>query len=143
MSLVSVDRLTRDLLLAYRNEDEVGLLVNSKEREIYIIGKDTYHAAVALEVLETTKSEIRRNPYLSSHLVSSHIVLDGKYVEQVITGLGSLEKNLGVGHTQRQLNLAHRLAVAFVDEGNIQKSDTFQARIACPHILRPKSRQKQ
>ncbi len=136
MSLISVDRLTRRLVKLYNNEEGLRLIVNSDTKEIFVVDIEMYHYEVASEILEMTKFDIKKRPYLASYLVSSCIDIANYEIHGVLTGFGSLEVKLAVSHTKNQLKSAHGTVLDFIDAGQLSRSNDYKEKITLPKKIK-------
>ena len=142
MTLIGVERLTRALVRVYHDEQGLRLLVNTNSKELFIVEKDSTHLELAYELLEMTRHELKRHPYVASHLVSSCVEIIEKKVYGIVTGMGGLETGLKVGHTKYQLNSAHKLVLGFVDNGNFARSEEYSELIKSPKIIKEQKQVK-
>lgn len=130
MVLTIPKKLTPALLNVFLDDkDELRLIVNTEKQKLYLIRKKSYHAEVASEILGVEESDIVKNPEIASHLVSSMIRIVNNKVDYVVTGMGSLELICKVKHTREQLQLAHELVIAFVNDGLLEIDETFRDNI--------------
>ncbi len=88
---------------------------------ILMVPKDSEHIDFAAIVLNTTPDDIRQEPSVAAHLVP--VVLEftpnHDFVTGMLTGTSGMEIAFGVKHTKEQLDRAHGMAVAFVQNGDV------------------------
>jgi len=131
MKLRKIDSLKQSLInnksfFPRKKEDQLCLLVNTENKEIYAVPVEEEHISCALRILNTSIDELIEK---GSILVPSNIRLNiyehPNFVYSLVIGVSGLEMRYGVRHTKKQIDRAHELMYNFLRKGefNINLSE--------------------
>jgi|SRR3989344_6633376 len=132
MSIRIYNRLTWSLVSRFGDRKEHGylsLIVNVENDEIYIVPHEKEHIMLVEQLLSVDRNYIRKNSDIASHLVPSIIEIQDSEVKGVLTGFSGLESGFKVRHTEEQLDRAHVLVLAFVENGEIPRHPDFEEHV--------------
>lgn len=121
--------LTWAVFNLFCNRKEVGkidVVVDTETKLIYPVPLDEEHKTFTPKIIGLTTEDIRANPERFMRLVPSTIATQFDEAIGVRTGVSGLELGMRVRHTRQQLELAHGMALAFVEYGEVPKSREYK-----------------
>ncbi len=110
--------ITKELLEVYTKRKEhnvLSIVVDIKKDKIYAVPVDKEHVWFVSDLLKRGFDELKEDPSSASHLVPVNIGIENGEIIAVLTGWSGLEAGLGVRHSNEELNKAHEIAWAFIN----------------------------
>ncbi len=122
-------KLTWALYNGYGDRKQQGMICffyDVRDKIFLLIPRDVEHWNFASSFLGVSFIDLKN---VASHLIPCTIIIEYDKVVSLITGVSSLEIGAKVRHDKKDLEVAHKAALRFIYQGELQVSDAFQASI--------------
>lgn len=115
--------LTYKFLELFGDRKRTGLfsiIVNTKNGRVHPVPRYMEHVSFVCKLLRIDKKKLLEKPDIASHLVPSNInINDEGFIDGIITGVSGLEIGARVRHTKESLDIAHTIALQYIQNGEI------------------------
>jgi len=109
-----------------KQEGYISVVTDTETKKIYPIPLDEEHKTFVPRIIGLGLNDMMQDPMSFSRFVPTLIATAFDEVIGVRTGFSGMESGFGVRHTREQFNLAHNLVKAFIELGEVPKSNNFK-----------------